>query len=348
MRNLCELNQMVFRIVSVIVLMLVLVVSAGAYTIVMRDGRRIEIPSHFVVTPTTLTYEVAQGFQITLQMALIDIAATENANNERPGSLWKRAHDIQLAPTDSEGARINARGKRTITNRDLEASMRRRRESERAYEIRRRQLGLPTVEESRRRAAIEQEVIGAELHERRSAERQTEDYWRARASALRTEMAVLDAEIGYLRARLDELPASSGGLTSFNTIAPFGFGGQPFGDFGGRGPLFPGAGNTRRQPVWASPGYRSQGTGRVGFGGGATRSQIFINPGNFPYGQPYGIGFPPYFGSSAQPYDFSYERSALITRFNELAATRAGYNARWRELEDEARRAGAPPGWLRP
>jgi hypothetical protein len=51
------------------------------------------------------------------------------------------------------------------------------------------------------------------------------------------------------------------------------------------------------------------------------------------------------FGSSA--YDYSYERSELITRFNELAGARAGFNARWRELEEEARRAGVPPGWLR-
>ena len=42
------------------------------------------------------------------------------------------------------------------------------------------------------------------------------------------------------------------------------------------------------------------------------------------------------------------ERSALVTRFNELGAARAGLNARWRELEEEARRAGAPPGRLRP
>jgi hypothetical protein len=47
-------------------------------------------------------------------------------------------------------------------------------------------------------------------------------------------------------------------------------------------------------------------------------------------------------------YDFTYERSALATRFNELAGIKAGLNARWRELENEARRAGVPPGWLRP
>ena len=47
-------------------------------------------------------------------------------------------------------------------------------------------------------------------------------------------------------------------------------------------------------------------------------------------------------------YDFTYERSALATRFNDLAGIKAGLNARWRELENEAQRAGVPPGWLRP
>lgn len=57
-----------------------------------------------------------------------------------------------------------------------------------------------------------------------------------------------------------------------------------------------------------------------------------------------GYGVP--IGSITQPFDLS-ERNMLVTRFNELAAARAGLSARWRELEDEARRAGAPPGWLR-
>ncbi|HLO00916.1 MAG TPA: hypothetical protein VK208_20830, partial [Pyrinomonadaceae bacterium] len=77
------------------------------------------------------------------------------------------------------------------------------------------------------------------------------------------------------------------------------------------------------------------------------------NPQGFRHGRAFGSPLlaPPNiigFGSALWPYDFSYDRNFLITRFNELAATRAGLSARWRELEDEARRAGAPPGWLRP
>lgn len=343
------------RIASVSILTFMMVATASAYTIVMRGGKRVEIPSRFVVTPSTLTYEVAQGIQITLQMAAIDIPATEKANNEPSGSLLKRVQKSREPSGVSEiGDKepVASGGVRTITNRDLEASMRRRRESELAYETRRKQLGLPSVEESRKRAAAESELIERELEEKRATELENEDYWRARASELRTEMAALDAELLYIRTRLEEVPSPTwggsggGSFTSVSSVIPF----ISFGNFGrrhfGRSPI-------ARPNVYSAPG--SQNTGRVGFGSGATRGPGFVNPRGFRPARPIGIapgvlGWPnsTVFGLTYPTYDFSYERNDLITRFNELAAARAGLNARWRELEDEARRAGASPGWLRP
>ena len=363
------------RIVSVSVIILVLGVAANAYTVIMRGGRRIEIPSQFVVMPATLTYKVTEGIQITIPMAAIDIPATEKANNETPGSLLKRA---QLATGESLVARdlmqkqkADSGTRRTITNRDLETSMRRRQENEAAYEARRKQLGLPSLEESRKQAAAEFDQVTTELAQKRIAERESEGYWRARAAALRTEMAALDAELNYIRVRLDEVPFGTplggwgGSITSFGSIVGFGgfrgsgnfggrgnLGGTPFGNFGGGRP-FPGQmphrPNIIGPPVW--PQQRVRG----GFGGGATRGQIRVNSRTFSHAGQIGIGVPfgvwpntTVIGSTLQGYDFTYERSALITRFNELAAARAGLSARWRELEDEARRAGVAPGWLRP
>jgi len=313
-----ELGRAASRIVSVSFLMLLLMVTASAYTVVMRGGRRIEIPSRFVVTPTTLTYEVTPGIQITLQMAAIDIAATERANRESPGSLLKRAElgSASLSePNEDPGNNAVSRGTRTITNRDLEATKKRRRASEVAYETRRRELGLPSVEASRQREAVEHELIGRELQQTRGAERETEAYWRGRASDLRTETAVLDAEINYTRARLDETSvADSGGFTTFET------GGSSI-SIG------------RRQ----LPG---RGYGRGGRGRGT------YDPWGFPQARPTVLF--PNGGGYGSSYELTYERTALITRFNELAARRAGLTVRWRELEEEARRAGASPGWLRP
>lgn len=353
-------GRTVMRIVTVFALVSVLCAAANAYTVVMHGGRRIEIPAHFVVTASTLTYEVSPGVQITLEMAAINIPATEKANNEPPGFLMRRA---QAAPKES-GAGIATRSattaRRTITNRDLESSALRRRNSELAYESRRKQLGLPSVEESRKQAAALSDLITQELQQARAAEADSESYWRARASALRTEIAAVDAELRYVRLQLDESPFSStyGSFTTVISAVPFGsfgsfgsFGGfGGFGGFGRRGP-FPSV--SHRPRIFVAPRGGTQLSGRVGFGGTVTREQVFHNPLAFPHSRRFDAPLlaPPnltVFGSSLQPYDISYERSALITRFNELAATRAGLNARWRELEDEARRAGAPPGWLRP
>ena len=306
------------RIVSVSFLMLLLMVTASAYTVVMRGGRRIEIPSRFLVTPTTLTYEVTPGIQITLQMAVIDIAATERANRESPGSLLKRAELGSTAlsgPNEEPEDGMVSHGTRTITNRDLEATKKRRRASEVAYETRRRELGLPSVEASRQRDAVESELIGRELAQTRGAERETETYWRARASDLRTEMAVVDAELNYNRARLDETSfADSGGFTTLDSNGPF--------------------------ISYGSRQIPGRGYGRGGRGRGV------FNPWTFPQARPTVLF--PNAGGYGSSYELTYERSALITRFNELAARRAGLTVRWRELEEEARRAGAPPGWLRP
>ena len=355
------------RIVSAFVFMVLLAVTTNAYTVIMRSGRHIEIPSRFVVTASTLTYEAAPGFQITLQMAAIDIAATERVNNEAPGSLLRRS---QLAPqsltsTENQGddAQMGraTKARRTITNRDLESAMRRRRESELAYESRRKELGLPSVAESRKRLAAESEEIGAELEENRAAEQKAEDYWRGRANALRTEMAALDAEIGWVRARLDEGPYpvsndwGNGSVTTLASVAPFisfgHYGRRSFGNFG-RARSFPGQGLARPN-VFLSPRQDTRTTSRVALGGGVGRGQVQLSSGSFLYGRPFGTGYPVYpsmdpFGSAFPNYDSSYERNDLITHFNELATTRAGLSARWRELEEEGRRAGVPPGWLRP
>src|SRR5205085_2443135 len=46
--------------------------------------------------------------------------------------------------------------------------------------------------------------------------------------------------------------------------------------------------------------------------------------------------------------NYYYDQANLINRLHELEAARAGLQARWRVLEEDARRAGAQPGWLRP
>lgn len=356
MRALNQTLRTFGRIASALAIVCLLNLSVSAYTVIMHGGRRVEIPSRFEVTATTLTYEVSPGIQVMLILEAIDIPATERANNEAPGSLRQRAFAASReSAQQNTTAQPATTATRTITNRDLESSMRRRTESERAYEQRRKELGLPSVAESRRKAATESELIAGELAETRAAQQESESYWRARASALRTEIASVDAQLRYIRNQLEDpaFPNTIG--NAFGNVQSFGVITAPAIGFGNRGSLgFPGgfSRSPARAGVFVAPRVGPQLAGRITFGGGATRGQVLVNPtGSFR-----SWGRDPRFGARSygtflnpvwQGYGVLDARSELITQFNELSAARAGLNARWRELEEEARRAGAPPGWLR-
>src|ERR1700674_1690725 len=118
------MQRVLARIAAPAILLLVLSIAASAYTIVLRDGRRIEVTSDFTLTKATLTYELAPGISRTVQLILVDVAATERANNQAPGSFAKQAE--QKLTTPSPPVSSPRRAQRTLTNRDLEAIQQRR------------------------------------------------------------------------------------------------------------------------------------------------------------------------------------------------------------------------------
>ena len=169
-----------------------------AYTIVMRDGRRVEIPNEFTVTSSTLTYDVGKGVQVTVQLNTVDIAATERANGEARGSfLTKAKANVEGAPqTRRAGAG------RSVTNTELEKFRLARVESENQ----RKALGLPSLEERQRETeAIEDRT----MEQVRSMRAQEEAYWRSRADALRAEMSANEAQFGSLRQQPSDVPTSA-------------------------------------------------------------------------------------------------------------------------------------------
>src|SRR5947207_2439111 len=83
--------EMLTRLLFVTVILVVMANVTGAYTIVFRDGHRIEVPEVFEVGTVTVTYELAPGINKSVQLALIDIVATERVNLETPGSFFKHA-----------------------------------------------------------------------------------------------------------------------------------------------------------------------------------------------------------------------------------------------------------------
>ena len=332
------------RLLLPLLVTFLLAATANAYTLVMKSGRRVEIPAIFAVAPLTLTYEVSAGIQITVQLVAVDIPATERANNESTGSFFRHSEKQSNSSDDKSGKVPTTSGtsKRSITNSDLAAFRRARLESEVNYERRRKELGLPSIEESRRRAALDADEGFARLRQLGSEERDSEDYWRSKASNLRTEIAANNARIGFVRARLDELPGtdSVGSFTSVYQYDPYQYDPTGRGIYG-------------RRPQVYNPGVF--GTPTVTARGGDTRrGQVLGYPDPYRRTRRYGGRSQyPYenaqvWNSPFQSYDSSFERSSLITELDQLLGNRAELEVRWQQLEDEARRAGAAPGWLRP
>lgn len=304
------------RVLAVLLFLTCGVISANAYTLVMRDGRRVEIPDAFTVTNSTLTYEVSSGIQVTVQLSTVNIPATERANGEAYGTFMSKSAAPAPAPaTAPEPAQARPRqarptANRSITNADLEDYRRTRVASERAYEKRRQQLGLPSREASQRELAAVTQRTHEQLRNQREQQQEGEAYWRSRASALRTEVATNEAQIAVVTQRLEQLPVSYslGNYGNYDT-GPFGSGYPTV--------INPFPNNNRR-------GNRRWNRRFPRF----PQTNVLIGP--------------------VDTYDYNEERLSLRTQLNELQMQRAALAVRWRELEEEARRAGAYPGWLRP
>lgn len=194
----------------------------NAYTIVFRDGRHVEIPSEFTVTNSTLTYNVGNGIQVTIQLSTVDIRATESANGEAQGALWMKANAAQPPVVRAQ----QAGAARSITNGDLEKYRRARVESEKE----RRELGLPSLEERQAEVAAIQDRTVEQVRNMRERE---EAYWRMRTEELRAEN---DAQTGQWQQGSGEIPwaYSLGGFPAFSPFdgAGFGFRGGRFNRFG--------------------------------------------------------------------------------------------------------------------
>ena len=139
------------RVISMTLLIFVSWTIAGAYTIVFYGGKRVEISDNFIVTSNAVIYEAAPGVNVSFRLKSIDIPATERANNDSAGSFLGRtdAHRVQTPPSTT----ATQKATRTITNQDLAPYQSARLTSETTWEKRRKELGLPSLEEARREAA---------------------------------------------------------------------------------------------------------------------------------------------------------------------------------------------------
>ena len=341
LENLAPARSFLLRSGIVVSLVCAFAVAASAYTLVFRNGNRMEIPDEFTVTRTTLTYEISPGFQKTILVSLIDINATERANNEPWGSFFKRSQIAQQRAQSSqtpEPLPPATPATRTVTNIDLAAIRERRLESEQAYEKRRLQLGLPTVAETRLRQQEDERIFRSDLRDRAAANSREESYWRGRARELRTEIATVDNQLNYVRTRLTEINESSRVTGSVTQVYP----NWPNYDPWSRNGRW-----RRRIPQTTPPIFGPQYP--YGYPNGYPNG---YPQGQYPYGYPNQYPYPnqnPY-GYPTLPYDAdkSIQHADLTRRLDDLLMRRAGLMAQWQALENEARDARVPQIWLEP
>jgi hypothetical protein len=189
------------RVVLATLVLTLGVLTANAYTIVMRDGRRLEIPDKFTVSGSTLTYKAGSDIQVTIQLNTVDVAATEQANGEAAGSFLRKSSVPQQVVFRLEQDR--PRAGRSITNAELEPFRRARIEGEKDYERQRVEQGLPSREERRREVAeIQDRTLEQVRYMRQQQEAEDAAYWRGRAEAPRTGMPANQAEIDLWRSGL--------------------------------------------------------------------------------------------------------------------------------------------------
>jgi hypothetical protein len=264
------------------VLALLTPVVVSAYTVVLRNGQRIQIPDTFVVSSAGITYAEAERMERTIQMSVINIRATEAANREPAGALLARIEqgvDTEPTPIASAVPRDGRAPQKAVTNTELERFRRQREAADAAFDAAQAQRGLPSLAEIRQRAAAEDRQMGERARLADEDRSRSEAYWRERATSVRADLNAIDAQLAVVRTQLRSVPIVS-----------------------------------LRAP------------------------QVDINGlARYP-GQSHGVS----------PRINGYVRSRLIRERLGLQQQRAVVQTRWNELEEDARRAGAPPGWLRP
>ena len=194
--------------------------TASAYTVVMRDGRRVEIPNEFTVTNSTLTYPAGQGIQITIQLNTVDIAATERANGQAAGALLRNASAPKEVPKrDCSNANARAHGQLpTATSKLIESPVKRKTRSTKSDA---RSWACLQWKNDGREAAEIQERTREQLLSMRAQEEMTRDTGAVVPLPLRTELAATHAQIEFLRRRINELSFSNS-FGVFSTGIPFG------------------------------------------------------------------------------------------------------------------------------
>ncbi len=153
----------------------------SAYTIVLKNGQRIEARGRYVVEGNVATFTDSNGRQRQVPVGDIDVVATERANAAAATSI--------PVPRAAE----TRRGPRVWTNDEIERLVR----GETIDVIGRPATTAPAAEGEP--AAAEAEAVAPPAEQPQPPKEQTPEYWQERMKPLREELAKVERELQTLR-----------------------------------------------------------------------------------------------------------------------------------------------------
>ncbi|MBL8152152.1 MAG: hypothetical protein JNN15_19695 [Blastocatellia bacterium] len=173
----------------------------NAYTLVLKDGRRIEVREQYRIVNDIAVFSLSEGSRFSISLEKINIEETERANSKEVGSFLKNATDpAKLADKESNPLAEAKQSHKKLTNADFEKYRARREEMSRQDPQSFTAEELEKIDEKKLQQDRESEILA----KRREQEKTKEAYWRSRAQTLLTQLRVLDEQINSVAAQLED------------------------------------------------------------------------------------------------------------------------------------------------
>ncbi len=173
--------------------------TATAYTVILKDGRRFEAQGAYRLVNNIAVFTLPDGRRTSVSVSNIDIAATEIANSQDAGGFVRQAGAplpiVDGTATSSTASTAKPRITRKLVNADFEVFRQRRESTEKAR---------PKSPDTGPTQAFTETPVTKPVDER-----STERYWRDRANPLLTELAVQEEMIALLQQQLSALETTN-------------------------------------------------------------------------------------------------------------------------------------------
>lgn len=315
------------RFLVALCLVVFLPLLTSAYTLVLKDGRRIEVREQYRIVKDIAVFTLADNTRFSLSLEKINIEETELANGLTAGLFLKNT-STPPKETDSTTNSSNKEDNPIVTSR---ATAHKITNSDfDKYRIRREETNKDAAERAAAKAAsnpvvnnplanpalitgvvanpaippspqaIAQTAFDADLAQYREEQKNKEIYWRTRARTLLTQMRVEEEQLAMLRSQLE---------------------------------------NTRQQPTSSSVSVY-------------TPPPVYPYPGVTIGRIPIGIGGPRSTGGAGNVIVVNNQNQTNLTaslqdKIIQLELQHQATLIMYDEMREDARHDGALPGWLR-